>query len=162
MVIEKRSTLPQPADIIAPTRKSIPPSATRRLLKFVILSHGYDLASKIMGYSSFATHLQHTGRFSAVISQMEHFGKNVIDVHPTTSAMIEALMIRRFVRRFKSRRSVKSLDMEVLDMEVLEQHNVSKKARKWGGVYRRIWNVKRRLDRKAKLIKIKQEDGVEL
>lgn len=128
-------------------------AAIRRLIKREILCLGYDLAANIFGYDSFGTHIANAGSFPRAISQIEHFGKHsVVDVHHTTAEMMQALTMPKFMKMYKKY----SLTREA-GTKVLEMYNVGKSIRKWGGVYKRIWAVKKRIERKGKRVQIKVE-----
>lgn len=128
--------------------------ATRRQIKRQLLLLGYDLASNFLGYESFLSHMANAGGFSRAVHAINNCGKHGLDLHNTTADMMKALTIPKFVKKLKKYRGERRMG------NILNLHNTGKLVKKWGGVYRRIWAVKKRMERKAKksvVIKIEEE-----
>lgn len=127
-------------------------SQTRRQIKLKLLSLGYTLAAKALGFKSFNKFLNVAGDFPRALKLLKALTRG--DTHHSTVRMIEALTLRKFVKRFRQtevRGNSKKNGIR------LEEFNMRKLVRKWGGVYRRVWRMKVRMEKKEGK-KIKREE----
>lgn len=124
----------------------------RSHMKLQLLSLGYDLAAKALGYTSFTEMLNFAGDFSRAIQMLKTFQRG--EGHKITVSMIKALVLGMYTKRFMSTGFGNNIRG---GEDVLRHYKVGKKVKKWGRVYRRIWKVKRRMEKKVEK-RIKEEE----
>lgn len=130
-------------------------SKIRGQIKLELLTIGYDLAGKSLGFATFSELVKYAGNFPRAVELLKTFMAG--DTHETTIRMLEALTLPKFSKRFQRQYKGRRVHTKGI---ILEHYNLRKLVRKWGGVYRRVWKVNKRIEKKEGG-KIKEEKSVD-